>query len=109
MPADPAAADIDERWPATFAAATSIIGIIRRSANGDHAARTSNAEPASIRSKVFPSPSTTPALVIAAVARVRIATMTNLARMIAISSSTSRRAQRLVAGQTLGTKGSGGE
>ena len=40
-------------------------------------------------------------LVIAALARLRIATITNFARMIATSSSTSRRAQRLVAGQII--------
>jgi len=107
MPAEPAAADIVERWLATFAAATSIAGIIRRRAKGDQAARTRSAEPASICSKVFPSPSTTPVLAMAAVARVRMETMTNLARMIATRSSTSRRAQRPVAGQTIATKVSG--
>ena len=45
--------------------------------------------------------------VIAAVARLRIATITNFARMIAISSSTSLRAQRLVAGQIIATNVSG--
>src|ERR1700686_2206962 len=104
MPADPAAAAMDERWPATLAAATSIIGIIRSRENGDQAARTSSAEPAIIRSNVFPSPWTRLVLAIAAVARLRIATMTNLARMIATSSSTNRRAQRLVAGQIIATK-----
>src|SRR6267142_4337492 len=103
MPADPAAADMDERWVATLAAATSIIGIMRMSANGDQAARTSSAAPAIIRSKVRPSPLTTLVLAIAAVARVRIATMTNFARMIATRNSTSRRAQRLVAGQIMAT------
>jgi hypothetical protein len=43
----------------------------------------------------------------AAVARVRMETMTNLARMIATRSSTSRRAQRPVVGQTIATKVSG--
>jgi hypothetical protein len=87
-----------------LAAATSIAGIIRRRAKGDQAARTSSAEPASICSNVFPSLSATPALVIAAVASVRIETMRNLARMIATRSSTSRRAHRPVAGQTIATK-----
>jgi hypothetical protein len=107
MPADPAAADMVERWPTTLAAATSIIGISRSSAKGDQAARTRSAEPAIIRSNVFPSPSTTFVFVIAALARLRIATMTNLARMIATSSSTRRRAQRLAAGQIIATKVSG--
>ena len=76
-PADPAAADIAERWPTTLAAAPSIIGINRSSANGDQAASTSNAAPAIIRSNVFPSPVATVVLAIAALARLRIATMTN--------------------------------
>src|SRR3954447_22350800 len=107
MPADPAAADIDERWLATLAAATSIIGSSRINANGDQAARTSSADPAIMRSNVCPSPLTTFVLAIAAVARLRIETMTNFARMIATSISISRRAQRLVAGQIIATNVSG--
>src|SRR6266496_3179841 len=104
MPTDAAAADMFERWLTTLAAATSIIGINLRSAKGDQAARMSRAEPAIMRSKVLPSPWTRLVLVRAALARLRMETMTNLASTIAIRSSTRRRAQRLVAGQIMATK-----
>ena len=77
------------------AAAISIIGISLRSAKGDHAARTSSAAPAIICSNGSPLLFSEAEFVIAAVARLRIATITNFERMIAISSSTSLRAQRL--------------
>jgi hypothetical protein len=107
MPAAAVALPMAERWLTTPAAATSIIGIRRRSANGDQAARTSSAEPAIMRSKVLPSPWTRLVFVRAALARLRMATMTNLARMIATSNSTRRLAQRLVAGQIIATNVSG--
>src|SRR5262249_3642774 len=101
IPAEPAALDIDARWLVTLAAAISIMGISRRSANGDQAASTRSAAPAIICSNVALSPLGAVVLGIAALARMRIATMTNFARMIATRSSTSRRAQRLVAGQII--------
>ena len=104
---DNVAAVIDERWLPTVAAATSIIGINRSSANGDQAARTRSAVPAIIRSNVLPLPSSAVVFVIAAVARLRIETITNFARMIATSNSTRRRAHRLVAGQIMATNVSG--
>src|SRR5215208_8379547 len=109
MPAEFAAPLTDERCVTTLAAAISIIGISRRSANGDHAARTRSAAPAIIRSKSWPSSvlAEDPAFVIAAEARPMIATMTNFARMTAIKNSTSRRAYRLVAGQIIATNVSG--
>src|SRR5689334_1346343 len=109
MPAEPAALDIEARWLVTLAAASSIIGISRIRANGDQAARTRSAAPAIICSKVAPSPLGAALLVfvIAALARLRIATITNFARMIATRNSTSRRAHRLVAGQIIPTNVSG--
>src|SRR5712691_1895873 len=107
-PAEPAALEIVARWLATVDAATSIIGISRRSAKGDQAARTSSADPAIMRSNSLPPPAwTSVVLVIAAVARLMIETITNLARMTATSSSTSRRAHRLAAGQIIATNVSG--
>src|SRR5919109_1968180 len=110
MPAEPAAFEIDVRWLVTLAAATSIIGIRRRSAKGDHAASTRRAAPAIIRSKTSPPPeSPSVVLVIAADARLTIEMITNLASTIAISTSTSRRAHRLLRGQVIATNATGGE
>src|SRR5262245_16436968 len=109
MPVAPLALDTVARWLARVAAATSIIGIRRRSANGDHAAITSRADPAIIRSNslsLLPA-WTSVVFVIAAVASVMIETITNFARMTAMSNSTRRRAHRLVAGQIIATNVSG--
>jgi hypothetical protein len=54
IPADWAAPDIEERWLSTPAAAVSIMGMSRKSAKGDQAARMRSAAPAIIRSKSWP-------------------------------------------------------